>query len=255
MSRRMFVPFDKDGIISQFEGWDELAELDWDAYRAKYGNIQRLDRILRAEGDEPDRYKIAKQADTVMLFFLFSDEELREIFERLGYDYRRDTAARNVEYYDQRTSHGSTLSFVTYAGALAAIDPESSWDRFLVALRSDVDDIQGGTTKEGIHLGVMAGTLDLVQRYYAGAQIRDSVLYFDPRLPSELGDLSFRMQFREASILVTLNSDLLTLDVQPEGASHEIRAGIPGDVRELHPGDRALFALSQGRAGQRPADE
>ena len=36
-----------DGIISQFEGYNELEELDWDAYRAKYGNIQRLDRILR----------------------------------------------------------------------------------------------------------------------------------------------------------------------------------------------------------------
>ena len=247
MSRRMFVPFHEDGIISEFEGWGDLEELDWDAYRAKYENIQRLDRILRAEGDDPDRYKIAKQADTVMLFFLFPDEELREVFERLGYDYRPDTAARNVAYYDQRTSHGSTLSFVTYAGVLAAIDPESSWDRFLVALRSDVDDIQGGTTKEGIHLGVMAGTLDLVQRYYAGAQIRDSVLYFDPRLPAGLGGVSFRMLFREASILVTLNRDLLTLDVLPEGASHKIRAGVPGDVRELRPGDRAAFELSSGQ--------
>jgi trehalose/maltose hydrolase-like predicted phosphorylase len=245
MSRRMFVPFDSGGIISQFEGWADLEELDWDVYGAKYGNIQRLDRILRAEGDEPDRYKIAKQADTVMLFFLFSDQELREIFERLGYDYRRDTAARNVAYYDQRTSHGSTLSFVTYAGALAAIDPESSWDRFLVALRSDVDDLQGGTTKEGIHLGVMAGTLDLLQRYYAGAQIRDGVLYFDPSLPSGLGGLSFQMRFREVPILVTLTSDLLTLEVQPEGASHEIRAGIPGDVRALGPGDQAVFELSR----------
>ena len=38
-----------------------------------------------------------------------------------------DTAARNVAYYDQRTSHGSTLSFITHAGVLAALDPESSW--------------------------------------------------------------------------------------------------------------------------------
>ena len=56
------------------------------------------------------------------------------------------------------------------------IDPESSWERFLVALESDVGDVQGGTTKEGIHLGVMAGTLDLVQRVYLGAEIRDGVL-------------------------------------------------------------------------------
>ena len=244
MSRRMFVPFDSGGIISQFEGWDELEELDWDAYRAKYENIQRLDRILRAEGDDPDRYKIAKQADTVMLFFLFSDEQLREIFERLGYDYGSDTAARNIAYYDQRTSHGSTLSFVTHAGVLAALDPESSWERFLVALRSDVDDIQGGTTQEGIHMGVMAGTLEVVQRYYAGTQIRDGVLYFTPRLPSGLDGLSFPLQFRETPLLVTLGGGQLTLAVHPDGASHPIRAGIPGDVRELCPGDRAVFGLA-----------
>jgi len=246
MSRRMFVPFHGDGIISQFEGYFDLAELDWDAYRAKYGNIQRLDRILRAEGDDPNRYKITKQADTVMLFFLFTREELRETFERLGYDYRPDTAARNIAYYDRRTSHGSTLSFVTHAGALATLDPESSWDRFLVALRSDADDIQGGTTKEGIHLGVMAGTLDVMQRCYAGTQIRDSVLYFDPQLPGGLDGLSFPMQFRETPILVTLSANQLTVAVHPKGASHPIRAGIPGDVRELCPGDQAVFELSRG---------
>src|SRR5581483_754728 len=178
MSRRMFVPFHDDGIISQFEGYGELDDLDWDAYRAKYGNIQRLDRILRAEGKDPNLYKVTKQADTVMLFYLFRDEELREIFGRLGYTYDAATVSRNVAYYDRSTSHGSTLSFVTHAGVLAAIDPESSWERFLVALRSDAEDIQGGTTKEGIHMGVMAGTLDLMQRAYPGTEIRDGVLRF-----------------------------------------------------------------------------
>jgi trehalose/maltose hydrolase-like predicted phosphorylase len=245
MSRRMFVPFLGDGIISQFEGYEDLEEFDWDAYRAKYGNIQRLDRILHAEGDDPNRYKVTKQADTVMLFFLFSGEELSEIFGRLGYDYRPDTAARNVAYYDRRTSHGSTLSFVTHAGVLAGLDPESSWDRFLVALRSDADDIQGGTTKEGIHVGVMAGTLDVVQRYYAGARIRDDVLCFDPRLPGALSGLSFPLQFRGTPILVTLGGDQVTLAVHPEGVSRPIRAGIPGDVRELCPGDQAVFKLSE----------
>ena len=247
MSRRMFVPFHGDGIISQFEGYDELEELDWDAYRAKYGNIQRLDRILRAEGDDPNRYKITKQADTVMLFFLFSREELREIFGRLGYDYRDDTAMRNVAYYDRRTSHGSTLSFVTHAGVLAALDPESSWERFLVALRSDADDIQGGTTKEGIHVGVMAGTLDVMQRYYAGTHVRGDVLYFDPRLPAQLDGLSFPIQFRDTPILVTITGEQLTLAVHPESASRPVRAGVPGDVRDLRAGDRAVFELSPVR--------
>ncbi len=35
-----------------------------------------MDRILRAEGDTPDRYKLSKQADVAMLFYLLSDEEI-----------------------------------------------------------------------------------------------------------------------------------------------------------------------------------
>jgi trehalose/maltose hydrolase-like predicted phosphorylase len=253
MSRRMFVPFLGDGIISQFEGYEDLEELDWDAYRAKYGNIQRLDRILRAEGKDPNRYKVTKQADTVMLFFLFRQEELSEIFGRLGYDYRADTLARNVEYYDRRTSHGSTLSFVTHAGVLAAVDPESSWDRFLVALHSDADDIQGGTTKEGIHMGVMSGTLDLVQRNYAGARVYDGALHFNPQLPSRLDSLSFSVQFRETPIQVTLTGDHLTLAVHPEGASRPVRVAVRDDARELRPGDQTVFEVSRNPATTGPS--
>jgi trehalose/maltose hydrolase-like predicted phosphorylase len=151
-------------------------------------------------------------------------------FERLGYDYRADAAMRTVAYYDRRTSHGSTLSHVTHAGVLAGLDPDSSWDRFLTALRSDAEDIQGGTSKEGIHVGVMSGTLDVVQRCYAGMDVRDGVLYFDPRLPSQLGSLSFPVQFRDAPILITLTADCLTLAIHPEGVSHPITAGVPGDL-------------------------
>ena len=243
ISRRMFVPFHGDGIISQFEGYDDLEEFDWDGYRAKYGNIQRLDRILRAEGDDPNRYKISKQADVVMLFYLFSGDELREIIGRAGYEYRPETAERNIAYYDRRTSHGSTLSFVTYAGVLAKMDPESSWERFLVALGSDVDDIQGGTTKEGIHMGIMCGTLDLVQRFYGGADVRDGILNFDPRLPSRLDSLSFTVQFQRTPVMVTLTADRVRLAVNREAANRPAKVSVGGDVRELCPGDSTEFML------------
>jgi trehalose/maltose hydrolase-like predicted phosphorylase len=250
MSQKMFVPFHGDGIISQFEGYEDLEELDWEAYREKYGNIQRLDRILRAEGDEPDRYKLAKQADTVMLFFLFSHEELQRLFGQLGYRYGPDTARKNVDYYDKRTSHGSTLSFVTHAGVLASIDPENSWERFLVALESDVGDVQGGTTKEGIHMGVMSGTLDLVQRSYAGTTIRDGVLRFDPRLPDGHDSLSFGMQFHGTPLVVTLSDGELTLETNPERVSRPIKVGVGDDVRELRAGERASFELGRRRAAE-----
>ena len=122
ISRRMYVPFHGDGIISQFEGYEKLAELDWEDYRARYGNIQRLDLILEAEHDSANRYKLSKQADVLMLFYLFSAEELGALFTRLGYPFEHETIPRNVAYYDGRSSHGSTLSRVVHAWVLARSD-------------------------------------------------------------------------------------------------------------------------------------
>jgi trehalose/maltose hydrolase-like predicted phosphorylase len=243
MSRKMFLPFHADGIISQFEGYEDLEELDWDAYREKYGNIQRLDRILRAEGDDPDRYKLTKQADAVLIFFLFSEDELKRLFERLGYPYEPEMVRRTVEYYDHRTSHGSTLSFVAHAGILADLDPQSSWERYLVALESDVGDVQGGTTQEGIHMGVMAGTLDLIQRGYMGSEIRDGVLYFDPKPVGNLDGLSFPMRFRGLPLGVMLEGDKLTVTAQSDGFGQPIHVGVGDMVREIKAGESVTFSI------------
>jgi trehalose/maltose hydrolase-like predicted phosphorylase len=126
---------------------------------------------------------------------------------------------------------------------LAALDPESSWQRFLVALESDVGDVQGGTTKEGIHMGVMSGTLDLVQRSYAGTHIRDGVLYFDPRLTRQLDGLSFSMQFQGTLILVTFADSRLTVAADREGVSPPVKVAVRDQVRELRAGDRCTFEL------------
>jgi len=243
MSRRMFVPFHGEDVISQFEGYADLEELDWERYRAEHDNIQRLDRILKAEGDDPDRYQLTKQADAVMLFFLFPPDELRRLFEQLGYAHDSQMARRTVEYYDQRTSHGSTLSLITHAGVLAALDPESSWERFMAALESDVGDLQGGTTKEGIHMGVMSGTLDLLQRSYLGCSVRDGVLHFEPRLVDRLDGLVFSMQFRGTSIRISVKGVELTVLARAEGFRAPVRIAVGDQVRELGAGDECVFAL------------
>lgn len=243
MSRKMYVPFLEDGVISQFEGWEDLEDLDWDAYRRKYDNIQRLDRILLAEGKSPDRYKLSKQADTVLLFYLFRQDELKQIFERLGYSFTPETLRKTVTYYDARTSHGSTLSFVTYAGVYSEIDLATSWERYLVALESDVGDVQGGTTAEGIHMGVMAGTLDLVQRSYMGEVIRDDVLYFNPKALDHLRGLTLPMRFRGLLIEVALEGDRLRVSAEVDSLNRSVKVGVGGQVREIRSGESYTFDL------------
>lgn len=215
ITRKMKVVFSEDGIISQFEGYEELEEFDWQGYRKKYPDIQRLDRILEAEGDSPNRYKASKQADVLMLFYLFSSEELIELFNELEYEFQPEMIPLNINYYMERTSHGSTLSRVVHSWVLARSNRSESWKLFLEALESDVADIQGGTTPEGIHLGAMAGTVDILQRAYTGIETRKGVLTFNPAIPPELGNLHMHIRYRGVPMEITINHEKLTLKTLP----------------------------------------
>lgn len=245
ISRRLQIPFHRDGVISQFDGYEQLDELDWPRYRNTYGNIGRLDLILEAEGDTPNRYKLSKQADVLMLLYLLPSDELAELFGRLGYPLAPDTISRTVDYYLDRTAHGSTLSRVVHSWVLARQDPERSWPVFRDALRADLDDTQGGTTSEGIHLGAMAGTVDLVLRCYAGIAIRNDVLWFDPRPPQELGDMCFDIFYRGQRLSVRLSPVRLRIHLHPCAAA-PIRVAVGGSVTTMVAGETHDVRISDG---------
>ncbi len=211
ISRRMYVPFHKDGVISQFEGYDALRELDWAAYQTRYSNIQRLDLILEAENDSANSYKLSKQADVLMLFYLFSSEELEELLTRLDYPINADTIPKSVKYYVERTSQGSTLCRVVFAWVLARSDRPRAMTFFAEALESDVSDIQQGTTSEGVHLGAMAGTVDLIQRVSFGIGVIGNSLVLNPELPIDMESIDMRIRYRGHSIDLLLTRDALAV--------------------------------------------
>ena len=246
VSRKLYLPFHDDGVLSQFEGYDALKEFDWATYRRKYGNIMRLDLILEAEGDSPNRYKVSKQADVLMLFYLFSAEELAELFARLGYVFDGALIPNTINYYLRRTSHGSTLSGVVHAWVLARSCRRRSWSLFTEALRSDIDDIQGGTTPEGIHLGAMAGTVDLLQRCYTGLELRGNALHFHPVLPDELDHLSFQLRYRRHSLSVDVTPTTLTIASDPSSAE-AISIVVDDQTLVLPPGAQRSVPLAQKR--------
>jgi len=242
LTRRMFVPFHDGHIISQFAGYDELEELDWEGYRQRYENIHRLDRILHAEEDDPNRYRVAKQADTLMLFYLLTADELDGMLQHLGYDWTPDLIPETIEYYQTRTSHGSTLSAVVHSWLLARSDRRRSWALFEQALRSDVDDVQGGTTQEGIHLGAMTGTLDLVQRAYTGLAIEEDVLRFEPTLPEEVAELTFPLHYRGHQIRVHLDHTCLNVSAAPSDLP-AVQIGFDGKRETLRAGETLTFTM------------
>ena len=242
ISQKMTVVFHADGVLSQFEGYEQLAEFDWEGYRDKYGNIQRLDRVLEAEGDSTNRYKVSKQPDVLMLLYLLSRDELCGLLADLGYEVSEEQLARTVDYYLARTSHGSTLSSVVTAWVLARYAPHKAWRFLQQALQSDVADIQGGTTAEGIHLGAMAGTVDLVMRCLTGMRARGQVLRFDPAMPPEIKQLRFSVHYRGHRIELVFSEDRLEVSSRP-GPAAPITVSVREQTVELHPGARHTFSL------------
>ena len=243
ISRKMFVPFHDQEIISQFEGYEHLKEFDWEGYRQKYGDIQRLDRILEAEDDDVNRYQASKQADVLMLFYLFSSEALQDLFDHMGYKFEPQIIPRNINYYVHRTSHGSTLSRIVHSWVLARSDREQAWKLFQEALHSDIEDIQGGTTPEGIHLGAMSGTVDLIQRCHTGIEMRDGVLWFNPLLPDELSDVRLRIRYRGHWLSLYLTDEKLTVSFE-RGWSQPVHIGFGGNVYEMVQGETREFLLA-----------
>ncbi|GAY13514.1 trehalose-phosphatase [Mycobacterium sp. shizuoka-1] len=245
VSRRMYVPFHAAGdsgalVISQFEGYGDLAELDWHGYRERYGNIQRLDRILEAENDSVNRYQASKQADVLMLFYLLSSDELRELFARLGYRFTGDQIPKTVDYYLHRTSHGSTLSGVVHAWVLARGDRERAMRYFQQVLMSDVADIQGGTTAEGIHIAAMAGSIDLLQRCFTGLETRADRLILSPMWPESLGALRLPIYYRGYRLHLTIHGRTAEISVDP--TDHPaIEIECRGKVARLTPGSSLKF--------------
>lgn len=239
IGRKLMVPF-HEGVISQFEGYERLLEFEWEAYRERYGDIRRLDRILEAEGDTVNRYKASKQADVLMLFYLFSSDELGHLFSHLGYSFEKELIPRTVDYYLRRTSNGSTLSGIVHSWVLARSDRAESWMQLKDALESDIADVQGGTTPEGIHLGAMAGTVDLIQRGQTGLEIRDNTLRLDPCLPHELQGLSFRIRHRGQWLDVEIKGGRITVSASEswDGPSRLVIGGKSyplgaGEVRQV----------------------
>jgi trehalose/maltose hydrolase-like predicted phosphorylase len=178
-----------------------------------------------------------------MLFYLLSADELGELFKRLGYTFDSNMIPRNIEYYLKRTSHGSTLSRVVHSWVLARSRREVSWHLFQDALESDVSDIQGGTTHEGIHLGAMAGTVDIIQRAYSGLETRGDVLRFNPVLPKGLASVEFEIRYRGHWLNVRITRDALRVTSRQHLVG-PIQIALDGTTHVLAPGNTLQLSLS-----------
>ncbi|MBD0293281.1 MAG: glycoside hydrolase family 65 protein [Jiangellaceae bacterium] len=182
------------GGYEQFAGYDDLEPLlvrDIAQRPVAADLLLGEDRLVGSQ--------VIKQADVVMLHHLLPDE------------VAPGSLIADLDYYEPRTAHGSSLSPAIYAAVLArAGRPEEALELFRVAARLDLDDITG-TTAGGLHLATFGGVWQALAYGFLGLRTHDDVLDVDPRLPSAWQALGLRLRFRGARIGVRADSDAVAI--------------------------------------------
>jgi trehalose/maltose hydrolase-like predicted phosphorylase len=126
--------------------------------------------------------------------------------------------AANLDYYNPRTAHGSSLSPAVTASLLArAGRPDEALAMLRTALTIDLDDITA-TTAAGLHLANLGGIWQAMLIGFAGVRPQGSVLHLDPHLPRAWSRLSLR--FHAIGRRVQLN-------ITPES----VRVSVDGPIR------------------------
>jgi len=202
-----------------------------------------------------------------MMFYIFSAPELKELFHRLGYKFECTDIEKSIQYYLPKTSNDSTLSRIAHAWVLSRLNRRDSWkllaggdDRsgqkipetvkhqldswpvLLEALNSDYLEAHHDSAREGIHLGAMAGTLDIVQRCYTGIVARKGVLWLNPRLPDALDSLSLNLHYRGQALQLKITQDQMKISARYSTAL-PVKIGFEEATYELNAGEVRVFQL------------
>jgi trehalose/maltose hydrolase-like predicted phosphorylase len=130
--------------------------------------------------DRVARSQLIKQPDVLMLHHLVPDQ------------VEPGSLGLNLDYYDPRTAHGSSLSPAVTASLLArAGRPDQALAMLRMALELDLDDLTG-MTGAGLHMANLGGVWQAVVSGLAGVRVRAGVLTIDPRLPGAWDGLQLR---------------------------------------------------------------
>jgi trehalose/maltose hydrolase-like predicted phosphorylase len=168
------------GLYEQFAGFFELEPLIIEEIASR--RPIAADLLLSAE--RTNGAQVLKQADVLMLHHLLPDE------------VAPGSLAPNLDFYEPRTAHGSSLSPAINASVLARDGRyRPALEALRIAARMDLDDLTG-TTSGGLHLATMGGLWQALAIGFGGIRPRGDALLVDPRLPQEWNALEFGLHFR-----------------------------------------------------------
>lgn len=190
---RIYLPnVDDDGIIPQFDGFSDLKQIDVSPYKSN----DKVALIFRDYSfSEIEKMRVCKQADMVMLFYLF-----RDLFDN-------KTVRDNLKYYEACTLHDSSLSMCIHSLVASRTgDMDMAEKLFYDCCCVDLGD-KSNNSDNGIHSASIGGIWLSVVMGFGGVSVSDGALKIEPVLPDGIEEYSFPVEYMGTRILITVNKD------------------------------------------------
>ena len=155
------------------------------------------------------RHQVCKQADTVLAYYLFENEQKRDVMER------------SFRYYEKITVHDSSLStcvFSIVASRLGLVD--EAYDYFDESAKLDIENACGNT-QHGIHTANMGGSYLAIVSGFARVSMDENGFSAAPILPSQWQGYGFNLMYRGSLIRLEVTREATTVQLI-EGSSLDI---------------------------------
>ncbi|GAA0872335.1 glycoside hydrolase family 65 protein [Gangjinia marincola] len=173
------------------------------------------DRILRSP--------YIKQADTLQGFYFFEDH------------FTKEELKKHFDFYEPFTVHESSLSPCVHSVLAASLDDmEMAYTFYLRTSRLDLDDYNK-EVHEGLHITSMAGTWMSIVEGFGGMRVKDNQLHFSPKIPKEWNSYSFKVNFRDQIITVSVTKEGASFNVEGD---QELTLVVDGKEKHIAPKEK-----------------
>jgi len=198
VSGNMYFPKSEElGIYLQQDGFldkDLVLVKDLDKSQRPINQKWSWDRILRSP--------YIKQADVLQGFYFFEDH------------FSTEELKRNFEFYEAFTVHESSLSPCVHSIQAAKLDKmDMAYTFYLRTSRLDLDDYNKEVA-EGCHITSMAGTWMSIVEGFGGMRVKNDALHFSPKIPKEWTGYSFKINFRNQILKISINHNETQLTLE-----------------------------------------
>lgn len=181
ISTQMYYPFsEKHNIYLQQDGF-----LDKELIPVSQLSDDERPIVEHWSWDKILRSCYIKQADILQGFYYFEHE------------FTHEELKRHYDFYEPLTVHESSLSPCIHSILAAKLgDEKRAYDFYLRTARLDLNDYNNDT-RDGLHITSMAGTWMTIIKGFAGMEVKNDQLTFNPLLPKNWKSLSFKINFRD----------------------------------------------------------